>query len=133
MNGMLEIFFVYDPNDAATQRKLYLEQGGYLVTPMRSGRECLERLPNHKPDLVLLDVLVEGPNGFDVCRSIRSMYKPNELPVILCSTIYRSRIYRDEAVLAGAQRYLLSPVRPEDLLTHVFEAIERRMEPQNRV
>jgi CheY-like chemotaxis protein len=130
---MQEIFFVYDPHDAATQRKNYLESSGFVVTPMRSGLECLERLPSHKPGLVLLDVLIEGPNGFEICRRIRNMYKPHELPVVLCSTIYRSRIYRDEAALVGAQRYLLSPVRPEDLLRSVTEAIENRMAPQGRL
>lgn len=116
---MHEIFYVYDPHDEAAARKLVLEMAGWRVTAMLSGRECIERLASQKPDLVLLDVLIEGENGFEICRRIRELYKPVELPVVLCSTIYRSRIYRDEAAQAGAQSYLLSPVAPAELIRNV--------------
>jgi CheY-like chemotaxis protein len=129
---MQEIFYVYDPHDEAGQRNLTLEAAGFSMFAMKSGRDCIERLASHKPDLVLLDVLIEGENGFVVCRRVRELYKPSELPVILCSTIYRSRIYRDEAALAGAQRYLLSPVPAEDLVREVGDVLKGRLLPARR-
>ena len=46
------------------------------------------------------------------------------LPIILCTSIYRSRIYREEALAAGAQRYLLRPIHPNDLLREASTLIQ---------
>jgi len=120
---MQEIFLVHDVQESAATRTSFLEMSGYHVVAMKSGLDCLERLEKHKPALVLMDVLIEGLNGFETCRRIRAKFKPEELPVILGSTIYRSRIYRDEALKAGAQRYLLRPIKLDDLVKHVSEVL----------
>jgi DNA-binding response OmpR family regulator len=73
--------------------------------------------------LVLMDVLLEGKNGFDVCRAIRERYTARELPIVLCSHIYRSRIYRDEAAAVGAQKYLLLPMKLDEMLDHVNQLV----------
>jgi DNA-binding response OmpR family regulator len=118
---MHHIYFVHDFQESPLTRKTYLEMSGFQVTLLRSGTTCLEALAREKPSLVLMDVLLEGKNGFEVCRAIRERCKPAEVPVILCSHIYRSRIYRDEAVAAGAQRYVLMPAKLDELLVHVTE------------
>ncbi len=122
---MQQIFFVHDFQESPLTRKNYLEMSGFEVVMLRSGKECLEALAKTKPALVLMDVLLEGQNGFDVCRAIRQRCNAAEVPIILCSHIYRSRIYRDEAAAAGAQRFLLMPLRLDDLLVHVMELISR--------
>jgi len=118
---MQHILFVHDFQESPLTRKNYLEMSGFQVTLMRNGHECLKALSREKPALVLMDVLLEGKNGFEVCRAIRERCSIAELPIILCSHIYRSRIYRDEAVAAGAQRFLLLPIKLDELLAHVTE------------
>lgn len=118
---MQHIFLVHDQQDSPATRKTYLEMAGYEVSVMKSGEECLKALAAKKPALVLMDVLLDGKNGFDVCRAIRERVGPAEVPIILCSHIYRSRIYRDEANAAGAQRYLLQPMPVEDLMANVTD------------
>jgi DNA-binding response OmpR family regulator len=118
---MQQILFVHDFQESPLTRKNYLEMSGFEVTLLRNGDECLKSLAVAKPALVLIDVLLEGKNGFEVCRAIRDRCTAAELPVILCSHIYRSRIYRDEAVAAGAQRFLLLPMKLDELLGHVTE------------
>jgi CheY-like chemotaxis protein len=115
------IFFVHDIQESPLTRKHFLEMSGFDVTLMRSGDECLKAMTVTKPALVLMDVLLEGKNGFEVCRAIRELAGPTEVPIVLCSHIYRSRIYRDEAVAAGAQRYVLLPVKLDELLAQVVE------------
>ena len=118
---MQHILFVHDFQESPLPRKNYLEMSGFQVTLLRNGTECLKLLAREKPALVLMDVLLEGKNGFEVCRAIRERCTSAELPIILCSHIYRSRIYRDEAAAAGAQRYLLLPIKLDELLAHVTE------------
>lgn len=118
---MQDIFFVHDHQESPATRKANLELAGFAVTLMRSGEEVLKALNSKKPALVLMDVLLDGKNGFEVCRAIRERVGPGEVPVILCSHIYRSRIYRDEANAAGAQRYLLLPMKVEELVANVTD------------
>lgn len=118
---MQQILFAHDFQESPLARKNYLEMSGFQVTLVRNGNECLEALAKQKPALVLMDVLLEGRNGFEVCRSIRERCSAAEVPVILCSHVYRSRIYRDEAVAAGAQRYLLLPMKLDEMLAHVTD------------
>lgn len=123
MNEMQEIFLVHDQQESAAARKSFLEMSGYRVVLMKSGAEVLEALEKRVPALVLMDVLIEGPNGFDVCRQIRARFVAQKLPILLSCTVYRSRIYRDEALAAGAQGYILRPVKLEDLVQEVGEVL----------
>jgi chemotaxis family two-component system response regulator PixH len=118
---MQQIFLVHDQQELPASRKTNLEQAGFEVVLMKSGEEALKALMVKKPALVLMDILLDGKNGFEVCRAIRERAAPGEVPVILCSHIYRSRIYRDEATAAGAQRFLLQPMKVEELIAHVVD------------
>ena len=122
---MKTIHFVHDQQESPEPRRSALEASGFHVELFASGADCLARLEEAPPALVLLDVLVEGPHGFDVCRSIREKHPAETLPVILGSHVYRSRIYRDEATAAGAQRYLLYPADTEDLAEIAFNHANR--------
>ena len=121
---MKTIYFVHDQLEAPFVRQHFLESAGYRVVAMESGERCLELLGSERADLVLMDVLIEGRNGFEVCRRIRKRFSPSELPVILCSEIYRSRLFREEALQAGAQRYLLKPVRLDELVAEVHAVLD---------
>ena len=128
---MQTIHLVHDQQESAATRKSFLEMSGFRVVLIRSSRECLERIALEKPDLALIDVLIEGLNGFELCRRIRTTFEPAELPVILGSTIYRSRIYRDEALRAGAQRYLLRPVKLDELVRQISEVLSGPCAPSD--
>jgi CheY-like chemotaxis protein len=123
MSKTQEIFFVHDQQESSGLRKHVLERSGYEVTAMASGAECLALLEQRTPVLVLMDVLIEGPNGFEVCRAIRNRFAAEEVPVVLGSPVYHARIYRDEALAAGAQAYVLRPIEPEALVDIVNEVV----------
>lgn len=122
---MKQIALVHDQQESATPRKSFLEVSGYGVRLISNGDEAVESIKEDKPDLVLMDILLEGKNGFEVCRKLRETWGPDELPVLLSSTIYRSRIYRDEANNAGAQGYILKPCEPDELVREVAQALAR--------
>ena len=96
-----------------------LEAKGYKVTELRNSLQCMEQIANNPPNLLLLDVLIEGRNGFEVARQVRALYPSDQVPIILCSDVYRGRLFREEAMNAGAQRFLLTPIDMDELLKDV--------------
>jgi DNA-binding response OmpR family regulator len=121
--GTKRVFFVHDVQESPLTRKHYLEMSGFDVVLMRSGEECSKAMSVMKPSLVLMDVLLDGKNGFEVCRDLRKVAGAKEVPIVLCTHIYRSRIYRDEAVAAGAQRYVLLPVKLDEFAGVIGELV----------
>lgn len=126
---MQEIFFVCDHQESPDTRKNFLEMTGFQVTLMDSGEECLERLQKSRPALVLMEILLQGQNGFEMCRRIREKHPAQQVPVILCSGIYRARAYRDAALAAGAQRFLVLPVEFEALAEAVTQVLHEVRAP----
>ena len=117
---MKTILLVHDNQEDASLRKHSLERVGFLVQLCSSGSECLEILLSSKPDIIVMDILLKGENGFNMCRKIRERFKPEDLPIILSSTIYRKRIFREEARNAGAQAYLLRPLKTSALVEQIY-------------
>ncbi len=120
---MKKIFLVHDSQEDSWSRQDYLEQAGYEVTSIPSDVQCLELLTAGRPDLIVMDILIEGRNGFEVCRDIRRTIAPAEMPIILCSEIYRSNQFREEGRNAGAQAYVLKPCEPAELLREIQRAL----------
>jgi DNA-binding response OmpR family regulator len=121
---MKEIYLVHDKQENAAHRKTSLEMSGFSVTLVPSTKNLVKKLQDERPARLILDVLLEGMNGFDLCREVRRTIPAETLPIIMCTSIYRSRIYREEALSAGAQRYLLRPIHPNDLLREASTLIQ---------
>ncbi len=80
---------------------------------------CLTEVERSAPDLVVMDVLLDGPNGFEVCRRLRTRFDASELPILLCAGIFQSPEYACEASAVGAQEYLSSPLEARELVSKV--------------
>jgi CheY-like chemotaxis protein len=78
------------------------------------------------PALVLLDVLIDGRTGFDLCRLLRERHTAAELPIVLGCHVYQGAEHEAEAERAGAQAWLSLPVEPEDLLSLVASLTRER-------
>jgi CheY-like chemotaxis protein len=122
----MEIVLVHDAQESPTTRKGWLEMAGFQVTLLRGGKELLDLLPQRRPALVLMDVLIEGINGFEMCREVRRRWPAQEVPILLASHIYRGRAYREMAASLGAQRYLLLPIKRDDLLDAVTSTLDNQ-------
>ena len=116
---MKEILFVTQRRSGPDPRTQILESAGYKVTEFRNSLDCMEHLSQQTPQLLMLDILIEGRNGFEVCRQVRNLFPAEQLPVILCSDVYRGRLFREEAANAGAQRFVLTPIDMDALLDDV--------------
>jgi CheY-like chemotaxis protein len=71
-------------------------------------------------------VFIEGENGFEICRAIRDRFSGRELPIVVCSTIYRDERFHRAAIDAGAQRFVLRPIDADDLVEIVHDVVSAR-------
>ena len=94
---MKKILLVHDHQESPAVRKGQLEASGYEVSLAPNGADAIARVERERPTLVLMDVLIDGANGFDVCRRMRAKWKAHELPIILTSGVYRSRWLASES------------------------------------
>jgi DNA-binding response OmpR family regulator len=105
-------------DDSATDLKK-LEQivagAGYAVITAVSGKEALERVKRDRPDAVLLDIIMNDLNGFQVCRAITSDAASKNTPVVLVSS-KRERIDQVWGAEQGAVAYVTKPFTPEQIL-----------------
>jgi DNA-binding response OmpR family regulator len=105
--------------------RLYLERGGHRVAEAADGHEALERARSAKPDLVLLDVMLPGVDGLEICRRIREVA---DTPIMLLT----ARSGDADKVLGldlGADDYVVKPFSPRELMARVRAQLRRRRLP----
>lgn len=95
----------------------YLIQAGWAVLHAASGEEAQRQLsvtPRY-PDVIILDVILPGQSGFELCRELKSDPKTRSIPVVMCST-KSTDTDKMWGQLLGADAYLAKPVDPQELI-----------------
>lgn len=92
-----------------------LRRAGYLVATAQGGDEAQAQLERQKPDLILMDVVMPGRNGFHLTRSLTRDPRYADVPVILCSS-KDQETDRVWGIRQGARDYLVKPVDQAELL-----------------
>jgi DNA-binding response OmpR family regulator len=107
---------------ARTLLRLMLVRAGFEVLEAVDGFDALAKVEAQLPDLMILDIMMPGMDGFTVCRTLRENENTAELPVIMLSA--KADIESmNQGLAVGADRYLTKPISPEDLTRHVREAL----------
>ena len=91
---------------------------GYQALTASSGAEALARIESENPDLVLLDVMMPGMNGYEVCQKIRANPATNMLPVVMVTALDPAQ-ERVKGIEAGADDFLAKPINQPELLARV--------------
>jgi len=95
-----------------------LRKQGIVVDTVGDGDAALERVAAERPDLVLLDVMMPGPSGFDICKKLKSRHDTALMPIVLITAL-EDKDSRVKGIEAGADDFLSKPVNPSELLARV--------------
>ncbi|GAB4266735.1 MAG: hypothetical protein Kow0080_08220 [Candidatus Promineifilaceae bacterium] len=116
------ILIVDDEPITRDMLRMMLELAGYHVREAEDGLDALRQIDTAVPDLVLLDVMMPGLDGFEVCATLRRMPKTAELPVIMVSAKSAQESIQ-RGLAAGANKYLTKPITRQFLLDEIKELI----------
>jgi two-component system cell cycle response regulator len=112
------ILIVEDELTTSQLVKIVLKKQGYRVATATTGPEALRIASDIIPDLILLDIVLPGMDGFQVCQYIRKNAHTAHIPVIMFSGLDRPADQRN-AFAAGGDDYLTKPVKMRDLLEKI--------------
>ena len=127
-----KILLIEDEEDIASLIQLQAELAGYKVVIEHDGLNGWRAVEREKPDLVLLDIMLPGQNGLDVCRKIKAHPEYKNIPVIMIS----ARGDELDIVLGlelGADDYVAKPFSPKVLLSRIRAVLRRGLEPSKEV
>ena len=99
-----------------------LEQDGYVVSSAVDGETALIDIHRHHPDLILLDVMMPGLDGFETCRQLKKDPATRLIPVVLVTALRDSRD-RIRGIEAGADDFLSKPFNPHELRARVSSLV----------
>lgn len=112
-------------DDSATERSIIsscLQEVGINVSFALSGEEALEKIQHQFPELIVLDVVLPGRSGFEICRELKGSESTNKIPIILCST-KGTEMDKFWGMKQGANAYIQKPIDQTELITKVKELI----------
>lgn len=118
---MIHISIVEDEPDIGEVVSLYLRRAGYTVSTFADGLAAEDAFSRQLPDLVILDVMLPGMDGFALTRSLRDR---SDVPIILL-TSRREEVDRIAGLELGADDYVVKPFSPQELVSRVRAVLRR--------
>ncbi len=91
---------------------------GYTVLPVKSGEQALATIRKRRPDIILLDIMMPGLNGFETCRRLKENDKTKDIPVIFMSALSET-VDKVQGFEVGAVDYVTKPFQQEEILARV--------------
>lgn len=128
------ILLVDDEPQTRDLLRLMLKRDGYDVFDAEDGFDALRKVKTHKPDAMILDVMMPELDGIEVCERIRADEDETlaGLPIIMLSARTHTEAV-EIGILAGATRYLAKPIGRKELLRHVSEVLDGIPSPEVQI
>lgn len=121
------VLLVDDEDTIRNMLRMVLEFSGYHVHEAIDGIEALEKVAEHKPDVLLLDVMMPRMDGLTVCRQLRLQPDTAQLPILLFSGKTQEEAIR-EGLEAGADQYICKPASPSEIVKIIDKLLEPKPE-----
>jgi two-component system alkaline phosphatase synthesis response regulator PhoP len=116
------IYVVDDEESIIDFVRIYLEKEGFKVKGYKDGSEAYAAISEARPDLVVLDIMLPGMDGFEVCRKLR--LDDNQVPIIML-TAKDEEIDKILGLELGADDYLTKPFNPRELVARIKAVLRR--------
>lgn len=114
--------------DSLTDMQIFancLKQSGINVVLAHSGEEAIATITKQKPDVVVMDVVLPGCSGFELCRELKGKAETSDIPVVICST-KGGEMDRFWGMKQGADAYLAKPIDQEEFVRTIKQLIRNR-------
>ncbi len=95
-----------------------LKERGYTIRPASDGQYALATIQAELPDLILLDIMMPGINGYEVCQQLKADEQTHDIPIIFISGLHRT-VDKVKAFASGAVDYITKPFQPEEVIARV--------------
>jgi DNA-binding response OmpR family regulator len=128
MGRMAKVLLIDDDKKHSDLLKNYLEQFGIALDCAGDANEGMRKLSRTDPDLLLLDVMLPGRDGFDICREVR---KSSEIPIIML-TARGDVVDRVSGLEIGADDYVGKPFEPRELVARIQTILRRASTTDSR-
>lgn len=121
-----KVLLVEDEESIRKFVKINLEREGYIIFEAGSGEDGIEIARNERPDIVVLDIMLPGIDGFEVCRTLRGEFPSLGIIMLTAKAEDYDKIM---GLQYGTDDYLTKPFNPTELTLRI-KSIERRLEPE---
>ncbi len=121
-------------DDVAIFRHLittYLGRKSFEIFTSQSGEEGIEKAMSVLPDLIILDLVMSGVTGDEVCRILKGDPKTGKIPIIIVSSLWGESV-KERCIEAGCDAFLYKPIRQDTLLATVAEHLKMVSRAENR-
>lgn len=119
------ILVVEDDRDLSALICRLLELEGYSAECVHDGRDAITRLAERAPDAIILDLMLPGMSGFEICQRVKISRKTNTIPVLMLTAADTVKS-RDYGLRVGADSYLTKPFSPDVLLGALRHTLDHR-------
>jgi two-component system, OmpR family, phosphate regulon response regulator PhoB len=126
-NDLTKVLIVEDEVAIMTLLKYNLEKEGFAVLTTGDGEEAVQMVKEHKPDIIVLDWMLPGMTGIEVCKHIRWNQEVKNTPIIMLSARGEEGD-RIRGLDSGADDYMVKPFSPSELISRI-NAVFRRIRP----
>jgi two-component system phosphate regulon response regulator PhoB len=123
---MADIMVVEDDEQLNEVLCYNLEKAGYQVSAVYDGEEAVRRLTEHKPDLLLLDIMLPGRSGWEVCQHISERDDLKELPVVIFTAKSAREDFDRARKFPNFAGYFVKPYATPDVMRHVEKILSDR-------
>lgn len=120
------ILIVEDEESLLQLESILLTSKGYQVTGVTDGMAALKAIAENRPDLVLLDIMMPGIDGFEVCRRIKQNPATESLPVVML-TAKKSTLDQARGAEVGAAAYITKPFKSQKVVS-VIEGLLQKIQ-----
>jgi DNA-binding response OmpR family regulator len=100
-----------------------ITKAGYNCIPISDANEIFTTLEKNKPELLILDVLMPGIDGFSIAEKIKNDEKYSSVKILISTAIYKKEKYEEAAKKIGVEAYIRKPIQKEELLDKIQQII----------